>query len=137
MKKITRIFVFAILFFFVSCSKEEFHERKLAGIWEATEVHYLFYNNNELTKDSVVANTGALYLWDDDELGNQWKYSMSIVPVAFAVQESWGGSGTRKETTLLGVTIRKHTRRKLVLAEVVTDVDLNLISETVYYFERQ
>ncbi len=137
MKKVLYLFISLLFLIFASCSKEEFNERRLAGIWEAKEVRYLFYNNNEVTKDSVVANSGALYLWDDDELENQWKHSMSIAPSTFTIALSWNGSATKKESTLLGLTIRKHTRKKLELVEVVTDADLNLISETVYYFERQ
>ncbi|MFM2016614.1 MAG: hypothetical protein RL007_270 [Bacteroidota bacterium] len=137
MKTVQHIYISALIMLFVSCSKEEFNERRLAGIWEAKEVQYLFYTNNEVSKDSVVANSGALYLWDDDELDNQWKHSMSITPLTFSSAQSWSGSATKKESTLLGLTIRKHTRKKLELVEVVTDPDLNLISETVYYFERQ
>lgn len=114
-----------------SCSKEEINERKLAGVWEGEKVVYEFYENNALTRDSSVANSGALYLWDDDEIGNQAGSSLAISPDMFG----WEGN-VGKMTTIGGYNIRKHTRRKLVLARHYSDADLNVVRSEVFYFKR-
>lgn len=137
--KTNRILLIFFLAFAASCSKDEFNERKMAGIWEGKKVQYLFYQNNEQVKDSTVANSGALYLWDEDELGNQWKTSLAITPNFtwdLAMDQTWEGNATRKEKILMGVTIRKLTRRKMELIESATDTALNVTSSTIYYFER-
>lgn len=74
------ISIFLLLFTISSCSKNELNERKLGGVWEGEKVVYTFYQNNEVLRDSTVPNSGALYLWDDDELYNQYGNSLAISP---------------------------------------------------------
>lgn len=132
--KTNRILLIFFLALAASCSKDEINERKIAGIWEGKKVQYLFYQNNEQVKDSTVDNSGALYLWDDDELYNQWKTSLAINPNFQG--DAWEGNTTVREKILLGITIRKLSRRKMELIESVADTALNVTSSTIYYFER-
>lgn len=135
MKKIILPLLFLVLII-TSCSKQQINEKKLGGIWEAKKVSYLFYQNNELIKDSTVDNTGALYLYDDDELDNQFRYSMSIIPASFNSAQSWEGN-SGKPQTLLGMNIRKLSRKKLELSENRVDTSYNVLKTVVFYFERQ
>lgn len=122
---------------FTSCDKELSNERRLAGIWEGKKVQYLIYGtDNALLTDSTVANSGALYLYDDDELYNQFRYSLAIYPANFGIADSWEGEGGDAHL-LMGVNIRKLTRRKLELSENVADTNLNVTRTVIYYFERQ
>ncbi len=132
MKKIS--FLIFVLAIFSACSKEKINDKRIAGIWNATTVEYIFYENNEEVRDSVVENSGALYLYDDDELENQYGYSLAIVPERFfgPVWESNEGDAN----TLMGTNIRKLTRKKLELSENTTDTDLNVTKTVIYYFER-
>ncbi len=132
---ITTVVLLALLF--ASCDKEKLNERRLGGIWEGKKVQYLIYGaDNTLLTDSTVDNTGALYLYDDDELYNQFRYSLSIYPASFAVAEYWEGEGGDAHL-LMGNNIRKLTRRKLELSENVTDTSLNVTKTVIYFFERQ
>jgi hypothetical protein len=132
MKYIVILFVCAAAAMgFSSCSKDVVNERKLAGVWEGEKVVYEFYENNVMVRDSSVANSGALYLWDDDELGNQAGSSLAISPDMFG----WEGN-VGKMATIGGYNIRKHTRRKLVLARHYTDADLNVVRSEIFYFKR-
>ena len=132
------ILILALLpLFGVSCTKEKLNEKRLGGIWEGKKVQYLIYNNNnELLKDSTVDNSGALYLYDDDELDNQFRYSLEIVPGAFSFYDTWEGN-EGDANSLMGTNIRKLTRRKLELSENVTDTSLNVLKTVIYFFERQ
>ncbi len=127
------ISILSILFALSSCSKNELNERKLGGVWEGEKVVYTFYQNNEVLRDSTVPNSGALYLWDDDELYNQYGNSLAIVP-DFIGSEWEGDAGDMN--TLLGYNITKHTRRKLELTRNYTDNDFNVISSVTFYFKR-
>jgi hypothetical protein len=127
------IIILSILFALSSCSKNELNERKLGGVWEGEKVVYTFYQNNEVLRDSTVPNSGALYLWDDDELYNQYGSSLAISP-DFTGSEWEGDAGDIN--TLLGYNISKHTRRKLELTRNYTDNDLNVISSVTFYFKR-
>lgn len=124
-----------LLLAMISCDKEKKNERELAGVWEATEVKYLFYENNKEVRDCTVINTGAMYLYDDDELGNQFRHSLSVYPKSFDAGNIWTGNEGEMRT-FMGLNIRKHTRQKLELSDVVEDQDLNIIKNTIYYFER-
>lgn len=115
-----------------SCTKENFNERKLAGVWLGTEVQYITYVNNEIAKDSTVANSGAMYLFDDQELDNQISHSLAIAPPFSATWEGEEGD----QHSLFGMSIRKHTKNKLELSISTADDDLNQTSMTIYYFER-
>lgn len=117
-----------------SCKNDKRNEKKLAGIWEAIDVEYITYQNNKKISDSVVENTGALYLYDDDELDNQVRYSLKIVPNGFTT--TWEGNEGRNNT-LMGTNIVKLTRRKLELTENTSDVDLNILKTVIYRFKRQ
>lgn len=123
----------ALCFIAVSCTKMNLNERKLAGVWTGTEVQYITYENNQLVKDSTVANSGAIYLFDDQELENQVAHSLAIAPPFSATWEGDKGN----QHSLFGMTIRKHTKNKLELSISTADDDLNQISMTVYYFERE
>jgi hypothetical protein len=130
------VFLFlSMIAVFASCSKEKRNEKRLAGIWEAKEVKYIFYENNQQVRDSVVSNSGALYLYDDNELDNQYRYSLAIVPTGFSTV-TWNGNAG-DPNTLMGTNIRKLTRKKLELSENWTDLDLNVYKTVIYYFERQ
>lgn len=132
---ITTVVLFALLF--ASCDKEKLNERRLGGIWEGKKVQYLIYGaDNALLTDSTVDNSGALYLYDDDELFNQFRYSLEIFPARFTIVQEWEGEGGDAHI-LLGTNIRKLTRRKLELSENVADTNLNVTKTVIYYFERQ
>lgn len=122
----------AILLF--ACNKEQLNEKRLGGVWEATEVKYIFYENNEPARDSVVANSGELYLWDDEELGNQSQNTLEITPQGFGV--SWTGD-PGDPLTLMGTTIQELTRKKLVVTETVSDTALAAIRVVEYSFKRK
>jgi hypothetical protein len=117
----------------VSCTKEKVNEKRLAGVWVATEVKYIFYSNNEPVRDSVVQNSGELYLWDDEELGNQARNSLAITPSGFSY--TWEGDAGDPHT-LMGTTIQKLTRKKLVLTEAVSDTSLTVFRVIEYSFKR-
>jgi len=85
-----------------------------------------------VVKDSTVANSGAMYLFDDQELENQVAHSLAIPPPFSATWEGEKGD----QHSLFGMTIRKHTKNKLELSISTADDDLNQTSMTVYYFER-
>ncbi len=126
--------LFALILLLPACSKDKINDKRIAGIWNATTVKYLFYENNEEVRDSVVENSGALYLYDDDELENQYGYSLSIVPPGF-YGSTWE-SNDGDANTLMGTNIRTLTRKKLELSENTVDIDLNIIKTVIYYFER-
>jgi hypothetical protein len=128
------LLLFSSIMLLSACSKDKLNDKRIAGIWKAKKVKYIFYENNEEVRDSVVENSGALYLYDDDELENQYGYSLTIVPAGFSgpVWESNRGDAN----TLMGTNIRKLNRRKLELSENVTDADLNVTKTVIYYFER-
>ncbi|MCA6362174.1 MAG: hypothetical protein IM638_04005 [Bacteroidetes bacterium] len=113
------------------CSKEVVNERKLGGVWEGEKVVYEFYANNAMVRDSSVANSGALYLWDDDELTNQAGSSLAIPLDMYG----WEGN-VGKMVSIGGYNIVKHNRRKLILARHYTDADLNIVRSEVFYFKR-
>ncbi len=127
------ISILSILFAITSCSKNELNERKLGGVWEGEKVIYTFYQNNEVLRDSTVNNSGALYLWDDDELFNQYGNSLAISP-DFTGNQWEGDAGDMN--TLMGYNVTKHTRRKLQLTRNYTDSDLNVTSSVTFYFRR-
>lgn len=127
------ISILSILFAITSCSKNELNERKLGGVWEGEKVVYTFYQNNEVLRDSTVNNSGALYLWDDDELFNQYGNSLAISP-DFTGNQWEGDAGDMN--TLMGYNVTKHTRRKLQLTRNYTDNDLNVTSSVTFYFRR-
>ncbi len=124
---------FLLIVSLASCTKENLNERKLAGVWLGTQVEYITYENNEVIKDSIVPNSGAMYLFDDDEMENQVSHSLAIAP-PFSV--TWEGS-QGDQHTLFGMNIRKQTQNKLELSLSTADDDLNQTSMTVYYFERE
>lgn len=124
----------ALAAFIVSCTKEKVNEKRLGGVWVATEVNYIFYANNEPVRDSVVPNSGELYLWDDDELGNQSKNSLAITPSGFG--NSWEGDAGDPHT-LMGTTIQQLTRKKLVVSETVSDTALAAVRVVEYSFKRK
>lgn len=123
-----------LLIFFASCKNDKKNEKKLAGIWEAIDVEYIFYKDNKEIKDSVVNNSGALYLYDDDELQNQVRWSLKIVPNGFT--SSWDGNEGRNYT-LMGTNILKLTKKRLELSENQSDTNLNVMRTTIYRFKRQ
>lgn len=129
------VFLFITAVCLGACSKEALNEKRLAGIWEGKKVKYIFYHDNQEVRDSTAGNSGALYLYDDDELDNQFRYSLAVVPASFAAYNTWNGDG-HKPNTLLGTNIRRLTRTKLELTENVTDTNLNVLRTTIYYFER-
>lgn len=133
MKKLPFL-LFACILLACSCSKEKLNDKRIAGIWNAKKVKYIFYENNEEVRDSIVENSGALYLYDDDELDNQYRYSLDIVPVGFS-SITWESS-KGDANMLMGTNIRKLNRRKLELSENTTDADLNVTKTVIYYFER-
>lgn len=117
-----------------SCTKEALNEKRLGGVWVAKEVKYIFYENNQPVRDSVVQNSGELYLWDDEELGNQSKNSLAITPAGFSY--SWEGDAGDAHT-LMGTTIQELTRRKLVVTEAVSDTALAVVRVAEYSFKRK
>ncbi len=123
-----------IAIFLFACNKERLNEKRLGGVWEATEVKYIFYVNNEPSRDSVVPNSGELYLWDDEELGNQSINSLEITPAGFGV--SWTGD-PGDPLTLMGTTIQELTRKKLVVTETVSDTSLAAVRVIEYSFKRK
>jgi len=128
--------IFSILIALVvltSCTKDKLNERKLAGVWIGTEVQYITYIDNLIINDSTVANSGAMYLFDDDELDNQIAHSLAIPP---PFSETWEGSDGDQHK-LFGMNIRKLTKTKLELSLNEVDDDLNHETMTVYYFERE
>lgn len=125
--------IFLLLIVFLSsCTKENLNERKIAGVWLGTQVQYITYIDNAIVKDSIVPNSGAMYLFDDDEMENQVSHSLAIPP---PFSSTWEGS-QGEQHTLFGMNIRKHTKNKLELSLSTADDDLNQTSMTVYYFER-
>jgi hypothetical protein len=136
MRKLLKYMLPAMLFFvIIACDKEVKNERALAGVWEATEVTYLFYENNKEVRDCTVTNTGAMYLYDDAELGNQFRHSLSVYPKSFDEGNIWNGNEGEMRT-FMGLNVRKHTSKKLELSDIVEDQDLNIMKNTIYYFER-
>lgn len=134
MKNITYLFyigIFALCL--ISCTKESKNEKKLAGVWEATTVKIKYYQNNEFFKDSTLKNSGALFLYDDDELDNQLKYTLAIVPKGFSI--TWEGNKGNL-VTLMGLNIDKLTKNKLELSENISDNDLNNYQTVIYSFKR-
>ncbi|RYD71843.1 MAG: hypothetical protein EOP53_22965 [Sphingobacteriales bacterium] len=117
------------------CGKEEMNERKLGGVWEATQVKYIFYENNKEIRDSTVKNSGAMYLYDDEELTNQFSHSLTIAPANFGSDITWEGNEGELRT-FRGLNIRKYTGNKLELSENETDDDLNVKQTTIYFFVR-
>jgi hypothetical protein len=127
------VFTLAIAVLFASCTKEALNEKRLGGVWVAQEVKYIFYENNQPVRDSVVQNSGELYLWDDDELGNQARNSLAITPSGFSY--TWEGDAGDPHT-LMGTTIQELTRKKLVLTEAVSDTSLTVYRVIEYSFKR-
>jgi hypothetical protein len=126
------IFICMIALF--SCTKEAVNEKRLAGVWVADQVKYIFYANNEPVRDSTVQNSGELYLWDDDELGNQSQNTLSITPAGF----TWTWEGDAADPlTLMGTTIQELTRRKLVVTEAISDTSLTVTQVIEYSFKRK
>lgn len=127
------VFTLAAAALFTSCTKEALNEQRLGGVWIAEEVKYIFYENNQPVRDSVVQNSGELYLWDDTELGNQARNSLAIAPSGFSY--AWEGDAGDPHT-LMGTTIQKLTRKKLVVTEAVSDTSLAAIRVIEYSFKR-
>jgi hypothetical protein len=115
-----------------ACTKENLNERRLAGVWKGTTVQYITYVDNAIVKDSIVPNSGAMYLYDDDESNNQISHSLAIAP---PFTETWEGTES-KQKTLFGLNIRKFRKHHLELSINTWDDELNHTSMTVWYFER-
>lgn len=127
------IAILAMMVVLASCTKEHYNDRKLGGVWLGKKVEYITYENNELVKDSTVTNTGAMYLFDDDELYNQISHSL-LIPPPFT--DTWEGQDGN-QNTLFGLNIRRFTKNKLELSINETDSNLNHLKMTVWYFERE
>lgn len=121
-----------LLIFLSACTKEKLNERRLAGVWKGTKVQYITYVDNAIVKDSIVPNSGAMYLFDDDELYNQRAHSLAIAP---PFTDTWEGTEGRQHT-LMGMNIRKFTKHHLELSINTGDTLFNHTGMTVFYFER-
>lgn len=127
------LLTFLFIAILASCTMENVNEKRFAGVWLGTKVQYITYQDNAIISDSTVANSGAMFLYDDDELENQISYSL-LIPPPFTI--SWEGS-EGDQNTLMGMNIRKHNKRELELSINTIDADLNHTGMTVYYFERE
>ncbi len=150
MKNKNILFVAMIALLLASCDKENQNEAKIAGAWKGVNVIYTYYENNSPVKDSTVSNEGSMYLYDDNDLQNQFETTL-LIPLVMNVGNHFYWEATihklnqfylaeytwdELQVNTHSFSIEKCTDHKLILNVIAVNDASDLLSKKQFVFER-